>query len=164
MQVAVYFNLHTHLWSVKSLEGAHKGLVVAHAGRILLTDVSFKVNEKARLNVLRKQCKNVHAFVIGHLAAIEQATWRYTEQQHVPQAWPDIADEDKLFITYNPYRHSSFVERQSQEKVDVFDWVVMDSDRRVFADKRKPGPIDNPYYCVFMPATHNWVSAQAQRP
>ena len=91
LKVFVYYNLHRHLWSVKALEGPHKGRVVAHAHTVALTMASPKVSEKGRQRVLRDKRKNVHAGVVGTLAAFEG---------DAPPWWGEVS--------YNPYRGPSF--------------------------------------------------------
>lgn len=65
MKVFVYWNLHKNLWSVKSLEGFHKGKVIARLSSVNLKNCIFKVSEAGRQRVL--QTKNVHAGVVGYL-------------------------------------------------------------------------------------------------
>jgi len=97
MRVYVYFNLHRKCFSIKALEGANKGRVVAHRDDVLLFDATFKVSEAGRQRVLRERKKNVHAGVVGH--------------------WDDAVDvvtHDRVLrygsaITYNPYKYDSFV-------------------------------------------------------
>lgn len=94
MRVAVYFNLHRRLFSVKALEGPNKGRVIDHRDFVSLTDVTFRVREGGRQRVLREGRKNVHAFVIGTLATGEVAARK--------GEW--------CAVTYNPYRFDSFVD------------------------------------------------------
>jgi hypothetical protein len=94
MRVAVYYNLHRRLFSVKALEGPNKGRVIAHRESVALTDVTFKVREAGRQRVIREGRKNVHAFVIGTLASEAVGGWR--------GVW--------CAVTYNPYRFDSFVD------------------------------------------------------
>lgn len=89
MKVFVYFNLHKRLFSVKALEGANKGRVIAHVDNVSLSDVTFKVSQAGRQRVLREQRKNVHAGVVGTLT---------------PMLWGT-----GLQVTYNPYKYDTFV-------------------------------------------------------
>lgn len=86
MKVKVYFNLRKKVFSVQ-----HKGLVIAHKDKVMLSNVQFKVNEGGRQRVLKERRKNVHAFVIGE--------------------WCEYLEEaiDTKEVTYNPYKYSSFV-------------------------------------------------------
>lgn len=135
MRVAVYYNLHRHLWSVKALEGQNKGRVIAHAKRLVLTDVKFKVNESGRQRVIRERVKNVHAFIIGNLTAIEDVAWLYLETGIVNGNWPDVSEADKCYITYNPYLFTGFVDRANGDLLAGLPWVVMDESRKVFSKK-----------------------------
>ena len=60
MKVAVYFNLHKHLFSIQALEGPYSGRVLLHVSKVYLSDVVFKVYESGRQRVLDQRRKNVH--------------------------------------------------------------------------------------------------------
>ena len=62
--VEVYFHFRKKMFSVKD---AKTGLVLCHADSITLNDVTFKVEEKKRQQVLSKGVKNVHAYVVGSI-------------------------------------------------------------------------------------------------
>ena len=66
----VYFNLHRKVWSIKALEGEHKGRVIAHSSMVEMSDCSFKVSEAGRQRVLRDKRKNVHAGIVGVVRTI----------------------------------------------------------------------------------------------
>jgi hypothetical protein len=91
-RVYVYFNLHRKLWSIRALDGPHKGRVIAHKRGVVLHDVSPKVSQAGRERVLRERKKNVHAGLVGY--------W-------VPFNTPLV--EPMRAITYNPYKYESFV-------------------------------------------------------
>jgi hypothetical protein len=101
MKVFVYFNLHKRCFSIKALEGADKGRVVAHSDALLLHNATFKVSEAGRQRVIREQCKNVHAGVVGD--------WNSTEQLAVVGTGKAV--------TYNPYVYDSFVDRETKQPV-----------------------------------------------
>lgn len=90
-----YFNLHKHCFSLKQ-----KGLVTLHSEGIRLTDVTFTVNEKNRQKVLKEKTKNVHAFVNGNYNGI-----------------PESVPEGFRQAYYNPYKVSSFVDKETGEKL-----------------------------------------------
>lgn len=103
MKVFVYFNLHRKCFSIKALEGADKGRVVAHRHSVLLNDATFKVSEAGRQRVLRERKKNVHAGVVGD----------WTD---------DISSIDRIVImgssvTYNPYKYTTFVHLYGEHPV-----------------------------------------------
>jgi hypothetical protein len=98
MKVFVYFNLHKRLFSIKALEGEHKGKVVAHLSYVALDNPKFKVSKAGRERVLREGRKNVHAGVVGDFS-------------------PSVLSADKIVwekIRYNPYLYDSFVDENEQ--------------------------------------------------
>lgn len=94
MKVFVYFNLHKKTFSIRAMEGDHKGRVIAHQDQIVLRDATFKVSDTGRNRVLQEKRKNVHAGIIGH----------YHGEQ-----WTSYDDIPFSRVTYNPYKHKSFV-------------------------------------------------------
>ena len=97
-KVFVYFNLHKKCFSVKALEGAMKGRVIAHRDNVLLFDATLKVSEAGRQRVLREHSKNVHAGVCG--------TWDETQYDAVTVGHIKALG---LPVKYNPYVYDSFV-------------------------------------------------------
>jgi hypothetical protein len=102
-KVFVYFNLHKKLWSVRSLEGSQKGLVIAHAKRVQLRNVTPKVSKAGRERVIKEGRKNVHAGLVG--------TW-------VPffTQWGTCHTAPLEDITYNPYLYDSFVYKDGEKE------------------------------------------------
>lgn len=119
MKVFVYWNLHKNVWSVKALDGKDKGRVIYHANNVVLHDCTFKVSQAGRQRVLRDQCKNVHAGVVGTLGMVNIPV------SYLPHNIP---------VTYNPYKYETFV-RKDNPDVPVMnaDWVYMDESRNVGA-------------------------------
>ena len=107
MKVFVYFNLHKKLWSVKALEGANKGRVIAHCTELALEDCTFKVSEVGRQRVLREKRKNVHAGVVGQLS--------------LKKEWSKAAGVE---VVYNPYKGPDFYEKKSQKPIAEASRVV----------------------------------------
>jgi len=68
-RVAAYFNLHYHVFSLKS--GGKSGLLLSHAGVCQLSNAVFEVERKGRERAIRQGCKNVHAYVVGILQSLE---------------------------------------------------------------------------------------------
>lgn len=106
MKVFVYFNLHKKCFSVKALEGPDKGRVIAHRDVVYLQDAVGKVSKAGRERVLREKRKNVHAGVVGRLI-IDR--WEDDLEDDWDMLW------DATVVTYNPYKYSSFVNKQSEE-------------------------------------------------
>ena len=100
MRVEVYFNLHKKMFSVRALEGENKGRVIDHTRALIIKDAKFVVRESGRKKVLEEKRKNVHAFVRGTLV------------NHIV-----IPDEERKTATYNPYRYSTFVDKETEEPV-----------------------------------------------
>ena len=95
MRVRVYYNLTKKCFSVMDKKTR---LVIAHARKVELSDVSFKVSESGRQRVIKERRKNVHAFVEGN--------W---EQNGVSLLGVEIA--------YNPYLYSSFVVKDTLQPI-----------------------------------------------
>ena len=100
-KVMVYYNLHKHTFSIQK-----GGLVMAHADYIKLKDVEFRVRPGGRKKVNIEKSKNVHAFVIGTL--IDFCEYPCTEIPLEPVG---------EVVTYNPYKHESFVIKDTNEPV-----------------------------------------------
>ena len=71
MKVFVYCNIRTRLLSIRAMSGPNRGKVLAHAEKLEMVDVEFRVNQKGRERVVRTGVKNVHAGVVGEI----QAAW-----------------------------------------------------------------------------------------
>lgn len=101
-KVFVYKNLHKNCWSIKQ-----DGLVKAHTEKndvVRLYSCDFRVNRKGREKVLREQRKNVHAGVRGYLEHPDPSF----------SVWDDIGWWEMTPVTYNPYRHKSFVDKRTE--------------------------------------------------
>lgn len=100
-KVFVYYNINlskklkTPLFSVKDIKS---GLVIGHDNKLMLKDAEFKVSESGRQRVIKTKRKNVHAGVVGYLTH-------------------ETPKELGITITYNPYKHSSFVNKNTEESV-----------------------------------------------
>ena len=100
-KVMVYYNLHKHTFSVR-----YEGKVVMHADFVKLGDVEFRVRQGGKEKVRDEKSKNVHAFVIGKLLD-------YCEYPCEDMPSPS---SDKV-VTYNPYKHDTFVFKNTEEPV-----------------------------------------------
>ncbi len=72
-RVAVYKNLHRGAWSVRAVDGPHKGRVVAHAESVGLLHAQMHVNERAQRRIADGAAREVHAWVIGTLGEVSLA-------------------------------------------------------------------------------------------
>jgi hypothetical protein len=140
MKVFVYFNLHTHLWSIKSLEGEHKGLVVAHAKSVALLNVTMKVSEAGRQRVLLEQKKNVHAGLEGEWVAGHGVNWKkYPRRLAEIFGGQDISGSE--LVSYNPYRAPKFFLKDSPEDAVLSAPSVLMLGRSVFTWGAKTVPM-----------------------
>ena len=88
----IYRNLHTQTFSVR-----YKGKVIAHPRWFTAYNVTLKVNEKGRQNVIDNRRKQVHAFVVCD-------SWVPTTR--------NTKMVDKLF--YDPYKSKSFMDKSAK--------------------------------------------------
>jgi hypothetical protein len=92
--IRIYRNLNASPSGEKGCWSVKQGTVKFHCRTIFLKNVTFLVNEKIRLRVVKNKRKEVHAFVMGEI--IERPTF-FT------------VDIDAQWIYYNPYKCSTFV-------------------------------------------------------
>ena len=104
--VEVYKNLHKHCWSVRDNK---TGKVIDHVRNIHLADAKLVVRPAGRERVLKERRKNVHAFVKGSVSTVGGVPW-------------DICE-----VVYDPYKHSSFVEKVTGKPVYHADHVFLSS-------------------------------------
>ena len=100
-KVMVYYNLHKHTFSV-----TYDSKVIMYADYVKLGDVEFRVRKGGKERVRSEKSKNVHAFVIGKLLD-------YCEYPCEDMPSPS---SDKV-VTYNPYKHDTFVFKNTEEPV-----------------------------------------------
>ena len=136
-RVFVYRNLHQNCWSVKSKE---TGRVVAHADQVELSGVEFKVSETGRQRVIREKSKNVHAGLVGTLESFRPRSKEIPSATFVNGRESDEAASDRVSITYNPYKYSHFVVRETEAAVTHADSAVLQADKQVWAE--------NPTYLI----------------
>lgn len=119
-KVMVYYNLHKHTFSV-----TYDGKVIMYADYVKLGDVEFRVRKGGKEKVRSEKSKNVHAFVIGRLLD-------YCEY---PCDELPVTDSNRI-VTYNPYKHDSFVYKQSEEPIYVAKEVdIINSQNKLFVVK-----------------------------
>lgn len=118
MRVQVYRNLNKKCLSVVALEGEGKGRVACHVDDITLTKCSFVVRPAGRAKVLRTRRKNVHAFVRGEVFAFG-------------------AQVKGVRLSYNPYKHSTFVRSDTLAPVTEAECVTIISDGTMIARRPK---------------------------
>ena len=127
----VYWNLHRNCFSVK-----HKGKVTAHFTHAFLAGCEFKVSQAGRQRVLREKRKNVHAYIAC------STFFTFEEDSNVGKR-----------VTYNPYKHDSFVIAETEQPVKNSRFVsvsVVNGRPVILADGIQedcPHYIDNQGYC-----------------
>lgn len=88
----VYRNLNNGLISLRQ-----GNLVIGHAEEVVLKDVEVKVSEAGRKRVLKEKVKNVHAYLTGVVVEGE------FEEEYIGELY------------YNPYKVSTFVDKETME-------------------------------------------------
>lgn len=108
-RVAVYYNLNKGGFSIKSLEGVHKGKVVAYAPTLKLLDAEFKVSPGTLKRIQTNKQKEVYAVVRGTYVGTE------------------IDDVDTYSDVYiNPYTCPYFTSNEN---------IITKADEVIFLDK-----------------------------
>lgn len=98
MIVRVYWNLHKKRYSVQWK--TPKGWRVAyHTSQLWLDAPQFKVSAAGRERVRREHRKNVHAYIVGNLAELDEEDWRFCLEEF---------DDDGFSVGYNPYHDEQF--------------------------------------------------------
>lgn len=109
-KVAVYFNLHKHVFSLQSRNKDTYGRVIEHSDHVILKNPKFVVRQGGRQKVLDEKKKNVHAYVVGEvIESLPQGRVVHTEHS----------------VTYNPYRYSQFVRRDDESEVYEADYAIL---------------------------------------
>lgn len=128
-RVFVYWDLHRKCFSLRSMEtgrvlnyepNPEGGRRKVPVNEILLTGCEFRVNPKGRQKVLDTGVKNVHAGVVGTVAATSLSPSDFAGRRQVK---------------YNPEWYSTFVDAETEAPVFKADSVVMNH-RRVYAGGR----------------------------
>ena len=104
-------------YSIKA--GKSGGPVIGYDTDIHLKDVLFKVQKGGMNRVRKEKRKNVHAGVVGKII---DSGGKYNTD-----GW--------TLITYNPYKHDSFVEYGTEKPIFSADEVVLKNEREVWAKK-----------------------------
>lgn len=113
--VEVYYNLNSHRWSIRGRQGSMRGLVVAHADRVVLTEVTPWVSQRGRERVVERGQRDVHATLRGYLIAAdgERTPRSVAADWPLPPAQPALSRINPLprpyRVRYNPYLWSTFM-------------------------------------------------------
>ena len=106
----IYWNLHKKCFSVK-----YKGKVIRHLNNFNVSGVQFKVSELGRQRVIKEKRKNVHAYIVAD--EIENVS--RNDRLHTLF--------DGFEVTYNPYKHTQFVDTKWGIPVDKARWVLLNT-------------------------------------
>ena len=104
-------------YSIKA--GKSGGPVIGYDTDIHLKDVQFKVQKGGMNRVRKEKRKNVHAGVVGKIVS----------------SGGEYNTDDWVLITYNPYKHNSFVEYETEKPIFKADEVILKNEREVWAKK-----------------------------
>ena len=106
----IYWNLHKKCFSVK-----YQGKVIAHRDSISVSGAEFRVSEKGRQRVLREKRKSVHAYIVAD------------EIENVSKSDRFHTLLDGFEVTYNPYKHTQFVDTKWEIAVNKARWVLLNT-------------------------------------
>lgn len=129
MKAKVYFNLHNHKWSIKDCA---TGLVLGHADKVCLGNVTPLVSQAGRKRVLIEKQKNVHAFLVGDVIRVEGFTslrGRWIDALHC--SLPEV--KGGTVVTYNPYKYETFVDAETEKPIQSAAMVDMIGNRKCVA-------------------------------
>ncbi|GEK57157.1 hypothetical protein CHL76_02370 [Marinococcus halophilus] len=113
-RVKVYYDLHGNTFSIQKGQRVH-----AKSDAVVIENATFEVNENGRKKVLEEGKKNVHAKVNGLISSVDPDEDGVFEQGIVREA------------TYNPFKYSSFVDKETEEPIEQADVVIL-QDKRIF--------------------------------
>jgi len=103
----IYWNLHKNAFSVSN--GQH---VLGHTRNALLHNVTFRVRETGRQTVIEQKRKNVHAFIC-------------TNEIFDVTKWDSSLFLPADYVTYNPYKHKTFVRGKDEFPITESEWVYL---------------------------------------
>lgn len=117
LPVRVFKNLKHGCYSIMQ-----RGVVKASARQVRLVGVEFRVREAGRQRTLREKRKNVHAFAVGRLV----------DYVH-PNDSRNIEPMVGRGAFYDPYRFSSFVDRETEAPVTAVSAARFDEDGVIYS-------------------------------
>jgi hypothetical protein len=115
-----YRNLHTNTWSLLSRA---TGRIEAHPTEIIMADPKLVVQPAGVKRVRAEKRKHVHAYVRGRaLSDTECKSF-------------NLADYTWTRITYNPYKHTTFVYAEQNEPIHAALFIHLREDGTAWATK-----------------------------
>lgn len=119
MRVRVYYNLHKHVWSIKSMErGPKYNRVITHREHLEITDAKPVVSLAGQRRVREEGKKYVHAYIEGN--------WGLTSTP---------INSSMHRITYNPYKDKGFNYLAFNQEYNGSDIAIFRPDRVVYVGK-----------------------------
>ena len=111
MRAFVYWNINAKRFSIRALEGPHKGRVIAHALDVVIDRPDFRVSEAGRQRVLSSGRKNVHAGIVGEVQSIHISEERYksTLPKSLNQTQADRVRKGGFRVVYDLRKHKTFM-------------------------------------------------------
>jgi hypothetical protein len=118
MKCFIYRNLHkpSHTYSLKALEGEHKGRVIGYAQCLLVDQATFVVSEAGRQRVVKTGRKNVHAGIVGNVIEAYQLQTRLPNTINPGQVYQSIETPHRT-VKYNPYKAATFYDAKTNEPI-----------------------------------------------
>jgi hypothetical protein len=111
----IYRNLHKQEYTVQHYIKGKGWRKLTGAKNIVCKNVSFKVYESGRQKVINERRKNVHAYVLAD-------TFYETNS---PTVSLEYITGVRGSATYNPYKYSGFVERDTERLVQSAEYAVL---------------------------------------
>lgn len=105
----IYWNLHKRCYSIQ-IRDTHtkRWRVWLYADEVVADNVTFDVRALGRARVRREGRKNVHAYLIAESVSFPNGAVLRSTGAELLGTEPERIYPDRE-ITYNPYRHESFV-------------------------------------------------------
>lgn len=144
MKVFVYCHVRKGCLSIRAMEGSKKGRVIAHAEKLSMSDVDFRVSEAGRKRVLSEGRKNVHAGAVGHIDAAWGLQPRFDDLDHSTLQGIGLGGVFKPLnrgtrIKYNPRENTTFVKRTDGVPVLRTKRLMLDGCGKLLASGLVPG-------------------------
>lgn len=108
-KVRVYRNLINGQFSIQDYKTR---LVCAYSDSFSLENVHFFISKKSQKRARNEKVRNVHAYAIGY---------------YNPEIIGEIGEE----ITYNPFYHETFIEKNTSKSISSIDRLLF-IDKKIF--------------------------------
>jgi hypothetical protein len=118
MKCFIYRNLHRpgHTYSLRAMEGEHKGRVVGYTQCAIVKDARFIVQQAGRLKVVDTGHKNVHAGIVGEVLEAYMLETRLPTDIRIGVTYISIT-QPHIEVKYNPYKAPTFYNIKTNEPV-----------------------------------------------